>query len=370
MNPMIAVALLVALSSGPVGCGGGGGDSGAPPPEIPSASLQLQPVLSGLNFPVSLQEAPDGRLFFSERLTGNIRVINAPWQLAGQPFCQVPISANGEQGLLGLALDPGFAQNHFVYVYYTAPGGTANRVVRYTDLGGVCAQETVILDNLPAGTFHNGGIIQFGPDGKLYVVIGDAENSANAQDPTSLAGKLLRVNADAGGSAPSDNPFVSSANANARKVYSLGHRNSFGFTFHPTTGDLWEAENGPTDNDEINRIVAGGNYGWPTVRGIAGNLNFIDPILTFTPPVAPTGIVAIPSNTAVYPVGFRDNLLVADFNDGKIRRIVLSGAGLDRLGSADVAYQGGNGGLLSLMRASDGFVYVTNQSAIFRVVPL
>src|SRR6185295_2594499 len=115
---------------------------------------------------------------------------------------------------------------------------------------------------------HNGGMIKFGPDGKLYVVIGDNGTGANSQDPTSLAGKSLRVN-PGDGSAPADNLFFSNANPNAKLVYALGIRNSFGLTFHPHTGHLWETENGPEDNDEINRIVAGGNYGWPTVKGIA-----------------------------------------------------------------------------------------------------
>ena len=112
-------------------------------------------------------------------------------------------------------------------------------MVRYTESSGSCTQETIILDNLPASTNHNGGIIQFGPDGKLYVIIGDAENTANSQNVTSLAGKVLRVNPD--GSAPSDNPFISNANANAKKVYSLGHRNSYGLRSIrtlPTSGKL------------------------------------------------------------------------------------------------------------------------------------
>ena len=243
-----------------------------------------------------------------------------------------------------------------------------NRVARYTDSSGQCAQETVILDNLPVNSFHNGGIIQFGPDGKLYVVIGDAGNTANSQTLTSLAGKILRINPN-DGSAPADNPFFSNANTNAKIVFSLGHRNSYGFTFHGHTGHLWETENGPSDNDEINRIIAGGNYGWPTVGGIAGNPNFRDPILAYTPTIAPTGIIAVPENSSVYPVAYRNNLLFADFNTGKIRRVILSGPDLTLLGSSSIAYNGGQGGLLSLMLGSDGFVYVSNTSAIFKVVP-
>jgi glucose/arabinose dehydrogenase len=333
----------------------------------PTGDLQLQSVLTGLNFPVGLSPAPDGRVFFNERLTGRIRIINQQWQLVSSPFCQLSVATNGEQGLLGLTLDPNFAQNHYVYAYYTVAGATMNRVVRYTESSGACSQETVILDNLPVSGNHNGGIIQFGPDGKLYVIIGDVENTANSQNVTSLAGKVLRVNPD--GSPPSDNPFFSNANVNAKKVFSLGHRNSYGFTFHGHTGHLWETENGPSDNDEINRVVAGGNYGWPTVRGIAGNPNFRDPILAYVSVIAPTGIITIPENSTVYPSAYRNNLLFTAWNDGRIRRVILSGPDLTLLGSSATAYNGGQGGLLSLMLGADGYVYVTNASGIFRVVP-
>jgi glucose/arabinose dehydrogenase len=327
----------------------------------PTVDLQLQPVISSLNFPVGMALAPDGRVFFNERLTGAIRIINPQWQLVNTAFCQLTVATSGEQGLLGLTLDPNFAQNHFVYVYYTAPGATKNRVVRYMESSGLCTNETPILDDLPVSANHNGGIIQFGPDGKLYVIIGDVQNTANSQSLTSLAGKILRVN-PADGSAPADNPFISNSNPNAKKVFSLGHRNSYGFTFHGHTGHLW-------DNDEINRAVAGGNYGWPTVGGIANNPNFLNPILAYTPTIAPTGIIAIPANSTVYPTAYRNNLLFVDFNGGKIRRVVLSGADLTQLGSSSIAYNGGNGNLLSLMLGADGFVYVSNTNAIFKVVP-
>lgn len=333
----------------------------------PTGGLQLQSVLSGLNFPVGIALATDGRVFFNERLTGAIRIINPQWQLVPTPFCQLSIATSGEQGLLGLTLDPDFVNNRYVYVYHTASSPLRNRVVRYTDSSSSCTQETIILDNLPASTNHNGGIIQFGPDGKLYVIIGDAGNTANAQNVTSLAGKVLRVNPD--GSAPSDNPFFSNANTNAKKVFSLGHRNSYGFTFHGHTGHLWETENGPSDNDEINRVVSGGNYGWPTVRGIAGNANFRDPILAYVSVIAPTGIIAIPENSTVYPTAYRNNLFFTVWNDGRIRRVILSGPDLTLLGSSGTAYNGGQGGLLSLMLGADGFVYVSNASGIFRVVP-
>lgn len=331
----------------------------------PSGGLQLQSVLGVLQFPVGLVQAPDGRIFYSELLTGAIRIINPGWQLASSPCVSLSVSATGEQGLLGLTLDPNFSSNHYLYVYYTVPGETMNRVVRYTESGGVCTNQTAILDNLPVNGTHNGGIIQFGPDGKLYVVIGDAEVPSNAQSLDTLAGKILRVNAD--GSAPSDNPFYSNPNTNAKKIYSLGHRNSYGFTFHPSTGDLWESENGPTDNDEVNRILSGRNYGWPIVMGIQGNPLYVDPIIAFNPVTAPTGIIAVPAGSAAYPSAYHNNLLVANFVHGSIHHLVLNSS-LTQLASSSVAYGGGVGGLLSFMRGSDGYIYVSATDGIYRVI--
>jgi glucose/arabinose dehydrogenase len=333
----------------------------------PPGSLQLQPVVGSLQFPSSLSLAPDGRVFFSEIFTGTIRIINPQWQLVNQPFCRIAISTIGNQGVLGLALDPNFAANHYVYVFYTAPTAPpVNRVVRYTESSGSCTQETTLLDGIPAAFDHNSGIIKFGPDGKLYVSTGDGDNSGTSQRLTSLNGKILRLNPD--GSTPADNPFISNADPNAKKVFSFGHRNSFGFSFHGHTDHLWQTENGPGDNDEINRIVAGGNYGWPTAKGIARNPNFRDPILAYTPTIAPTGIISIPENSTVYPVDYRNNLLFSDFNGGKIRRVVLTGADLGQLASSSIVYNGGYGYLLSLMVGADGFVYVSNVNNIFKVV--
>jgi glucose/arabinose dehydrogenase len=228
----------------------------------------------------------------------------------------------------------------------------------------------VIVDSLPAGTDHNGGIIQFGQDGMLYIFVGENEVPLDAQDPNSLRGKILRVN-PTDGSAPSDNPFFSNANANPM-VYSLGHRNSFGFTFHPHTNDLWETENGENDNDQINRIIAGGNYGWPLCSGSCGNPLWIDPIITYTPVIAPTGIVAIREDS-VYPVQYHNNLLFADYLGGKLHRIVLGGPMLTDSERQSIACDPGIGGMFGVMHGlnlpgQDGYIYVSNANGIFRVV--
>jgi len=144
---------------------------------------------------------------------------------------------------------------------------------------------TIILDDLPVGPAccHNGGRLAFGPDGKLYVSLGDAQSSELAQEVGRLNGKILRVNPD--GSIPADNPFPASP------VFALGIRNPFGLAFDPVTGLLLITENGPSGHDEINVIRAGGNYGWPVVTGFAGDSRFVDPIFeTGSVSFAPTGI--------------------------------------------------------------------------------
>ena len=342
--------------------------------------FSLQEVASGLNFPTAMATAPapDGRIFVTELVTGNIRVVTPtatllPWQLQTTPFAHLPVVTGNEKGLLGIAVDPNFSSNHFVYAFYTA-AGPVNRVVRFTATtsGGntVAANATpvTIFDNIPAADNHNGGTINFGPDGMLYIFVGENDIPAEAQSLSTLRGKILRINPN--GSIPSDNPFSNSA------IYSYGHRNGFGFTFHSHTNDLWESENGDQVCDQINRIVRGGNYGWPD-SPCGGNPLYIDPIITFTK-IAPTGIVAFREDS-VYPAQYHNNLLFADFNFGQLHRIVLTGAGLTDLSSHTIACNCGKGGLLAVMHGlnvpgQDGYIYVTNGSyastnhRIFRVV--
>lgn len=335
----------------------------------PSAGeLQLEPVLTGLNFPIGLAQAPDGRVFYGERLTGAVRVARpgSPWGLDAVPFCSVSTQAGDESGLLGLAVDPSFSSNGAIYVYYTTAGGV-NRISRLTNVAGVC-NEIPVLPNIPHGTFHNGGIIQFGPDSKLYAVVGDTGNDFTAVDLDSLAGKIIRMNSN--GSAPLDNPFYN-GNGTARDlVWSYGHRNSYGFTFHPQTGDLWESENGPDRNDEVNRVVAGRKYGWPFVTGFEtnGDPSNTNPVIEYRDVIAPTGIVVVPSNSTVYPEVYRNNLLMAVYNDGTIRLVIPNPNDSNLPGTTSVAYPGGLGGLLSLMVGQDGYVYATSVDGIFRAV--
>jgi len=255
-----------------------------PSPRVGAAVVEnVQLVAAGLRAPWAVDLAPDGRLFVTER-AGRVRVVQLGpgGGLRAEAWATVPASTSvdGEKGLLGIALDPDFASNGFVYLYYSyaAPGGaTRNKLVRMRDANDRGVEETILFDGVPGNANHDGGRVKFGPDGKLYVTTGDAENGTNAQNPNILAGKILRLNKD--GSIPADNPVAGSP------MWSLGHRNVQGIAWHPDTGALYETEHGPSNpfpdccNDEVNLIVPGGNYGWPIVRGAPGDPRFRDPLI-------------------------------------------------------------------------------------------
>lgn len=250
----------------------------AEPTTAPSGPVAytVETFVSGLVIPWEMRFLPDGRIFVTER-PGRVRVVENG-QLRPEPVATIPdVAHEGEGGLLGLALDPDFAANHWVYLYYTYPagGGLANKVVRYTETNNTLVDPVVILDGIPAASIHDGGRIAFGPDGKLYVTTGDAAVPELAQDLGSLAGKILRINPD--GSIPPDNPFPGSP------VYSYGHRNPEGLAWQPGTDALYSTEHGPSGHDEVNLIQPGANYGWPAMRGTEGPSN------GYTPPVIESG---------------------------------------------------------------------------------
>src|SRR5436190_22494254 len=181
------------------------------------------------------------------------------------PFLSLTVDSFSERGLLGIAFDPNFATNHFVYVYYTVPGDPAhNRVSRFTANGDVAlaGSEFVLvdLDNLSGAGNHNGGAIHFGPDDKLYVAVGENANAANSQTLNNRLGKVLRINSD--GSIPSDNPFFNNATGLNRVIWALGLRNPFTFAFQPNTTRMFINDVGQSLQEEIDDGIAGSNYGW------------------------------------------------------------------------------------------------------------
>jgi glucose/arabinose dehydrogenase len=249
-------------------------------------------VADHLQIPWALAFAPDGRIFFTER-PGRVRVINADGTLQDDavitlhmPAAVPDFAAVGEGGLLGLEIDPGFAANGYLYIYYTHgttfPANLHNAIGRLVENGaGSAIFNAVLVENIPAGSIHDGGRIKIGPDGLLYATVGDS-TCMQAQNINSYGGKILRLNLD--GSVPDGNPF-------GNLVYSYGHRNPEGLAWD-STGQLYNSEHGPTGDcgaprswyDEVNIIYAGENYGWPLCYGACGDSRWIDPLWYSTPP--------------------------------------------------------------------------------------
>src|SRR5256712_2682283 len=288
------------------------------PSIIPQTNITspVNALLTGLNFPVSLRFAPDGRIFYTEKDTGNIRIIQQNGTLLPTPFATIsPVFTDGEAGLLGIALDPAFSSNNYVYVYYTyrdSGSFTHGHIVRYTANGNTGSSLKDLFDvtsSAPNTVYHNGGYIKFGPDGKLYATVGEFHQDQQAQNQGSMTGKMLRMNPD--GSVPSDNPTAGSLD------YALGIRNSFGFDFDPSNNRLIATMPGLNSDDKILIIIRNGNYGWPTCVGICNDSRFIDPIVDFNPIVTPTGIAAVAPNSYIF----------GEYNTGNLVQLQLNATG-------------------------------------------
>ena len=331
----------------------------------------MQVVATNLEVPWGLAFAPDGRLFVTER-PGRVRIVENGRLLSTPALTLDDVYAVGEAGALGLTLHPQFATNRFVYLVYTARlpgGGNENRVVRYREVGNALGERMVILDRMRAADIHNGARVRFGPDGKLYVSMGDAATAAIAQDAASLNGKILRLNDD--GSLPADNPLPS-------PVYSLGHRNPQGIDWHPVSRDLWEVEHGQTGNDELNRIDPGRNYGWPVIEADQTRAGMETPVLFFSPAIAPSGL-SFYSGAAI--PAFRNNLFFATLRGTHLHRVRLDPNDPRRVTGSERLFEGRYGRIRDVVTGPDGALYfstsnrdsrgpVTNDDdRILRIVP-
>ena len=312
--------------------------------------------------------APDGRLFVCQQ-GGQLRVIKNG-VLLSTPFVSLTVDSSGERGLLGIAFDPNFATNHYLYVYYTvATSPIHNRVSRLTAAGNTAApgSEIVILnlDNLSSATNHNGGAIHFGPDGKLYIGVGENANGANAQSLSNLLGKMLRINAD--GTIPPDNPFYNTATGNNRAIWALGLRNPFTFAFQPGTTRLFINDVGESTYEEINDGIAGSNYGWPITEGPTSNSAFRGPIYFYghgTNNVTGCAIVgAAFYNPPVpqFPSSYSGKYFFADLCNGWIRVFdpsagTATGFATGIVNPVDL-HVGSDGALYYLARGSGGQVF-------------
>ncbi|MEZ5964812.1 MAG: PQQ-dependent sugar dehydrogenase [Planctomycetota bacterium] len=274
----------------------------------------LEPVVTGLQEACGMAFAPDGRLFVVERRTGNVVVV-ADGAARG-PWATIPVWEDvGARGAIGIAVDPGFLHNGFVYVSHTTLAAE-NAIVRLADVGGQGTQPFLLPPRAPVSFAHNIGPMVFGADGKLYVLNGDAADLNTPQDLQSLSGKVWRVETPAG-TVPSDNPFPGSY------VFSYGHRNAFGIAVHPTRPDLYQTENGVLLDDEYNRLLPGRNYGWPMHDGreLTPDPNTEDPIHFFTPQTAPTGCAF--ASGVLYPPRFQDGWFVGDWVHGDLTFVDL-----------------------------------------------
>ena len=220
----------------------------------------IEVIAENFIVPWAIDESCEGKLYITER-NGVIRIIENG-VVRPQPLItfQAPFVSVGEGGLMGIALDPNFQQNRYIYVMHSFMEGNQiyNRVVRLVEQDNRADIDRILLDRIPGGRIHNGGRIKIGPDQRLYITTGDAGDPMLAQDITSTAGKILRIELD--GRIPEDNPFINSP------VYSFGHRNPQGLAWN-ANNILYASEHGPIGHDEINMIQPGVNYGWPLVRG-------------------------------------------------------------------------------------------------------
>lgn len=349
-----------------------------PGPAPGDPTMELRIVRGGLSWPVAIAFAPDTRVFYAERLSGRIHILGNATSPENTLFYTIPeVAASGgdERGLLGLAIDPDFADQPYVYAYYTraddANGSVYNRIVRIRANGSLGEAMEVLKDRIAAASFHNGGVIAFGPDGKLYAVVGDAGARGSAQDVSTPNGKILRLNPN--GSVPADNPFVNEAGSDGH-VFTYGHRNMFGIAFQPESGRAYATENGPNCNDEVNRLESGRNFGWgPTESCSASptpqntNRDGPDPVLPITwynPVIAPTNAAFY---TAAVPASARGHLVFGGFNDRALHELTLAPDGASVLNESILATA--EAGILDVEVGLDGFLWITTSSGIYRLVP-
>ena len=326
---------------------------------LPSG-YEVETVVAGLDKPVGLAFLPDGRVLVGEQHAGRIRVIQND-RLREEPFAVIENVMTGtlELGLLGIAVDPEFDSNHWVYAFYVEKDDAGNPgrsvLLRLTERDGVAVERTELAEfPRPAAGKHVGGALKFGPDGKLYLTIGDTDRADQAADPRFPVGKILRLNRD--GSAPADNPLIDRPDADPR-VFAYGFRNSFSLAFHPElTGRLISADNSESHFDEINIVEPGRFYGWPFIQGftvrVAGQAKDpAAPVWVYYGGVAPTGMEVYTGDKLAE---FQGDLFFCQFRGSALHRMRFSDDFRHVESDSVVVAPGCNS---SVAQGPDGFLY-------------
>ena len=329
-------------------------DTGVPEPESTSAEagpvrVETSVVATGLEAPWGLAFLPSGEALVTERDTARLLSVDASGDV--EELQTLPAGGGGEGGLLGLALSPDYERDGLIYAYYTTDED--NRVVRFR-LG---EDPQPVLTGIPVESYHNGGRIAFGPDGLLYVATGDGGEPSNSQDLSSLGGKILRITPN--GEVPGDNPSPDNP------VYSYGHRNVQGLAWD-ADGQLYASEFGQNTYDEVNRIEAGGNYGWPVVEGEGGDSRYIDPISTFaTSEASPSG-AEILKNGAIPQ--WEGDFFMAGLRGQRLWRLDLDEQG--NVLTREELLRGEAGRLRHVAQAPDGSLWVLTSNRDGRGNPI
>jgi glucose/arabinose dehydrogenase len=317
-------------------------------------------VAGGFDTIWQLLWGPDGTLWVSER-PGFISRVD-PRSGSIEKVGELAVAQIGEGGLMGLALHPDFPAQPYIYAVHTyqGPAGLRNQLVRLRYGSGLVQPYDTLVADIPGASIHNGARVVVGPDRLLYVTTGDAANTALPQSRTSLAGKILRLTLE-GQPAPG-NPFGDA-------IYSLGHRNPQGLAFGPT-GVLYSSEHGPADNDEINIVLPGRNYGWPNVRGWCdgdaggGEITFcqanavVEPLVAWTPTIAPAGLAYYGASIVPQWTG---SLLLATLKGSALVRLALSTDGRAVV-AQETLFQGRFGRLRDVLTAPDGSIYLATSN--------
>jgi len=302
-----------------------------------SSGARVSTVATGLEIPWEIAFLPDGSALVTER-PGRVRLLTRDRRLRREPLARIAVSAEGEGGLLGVAVDPRFGRdNEFVYFYFTTASGM--KVDRYRLQGTRLRRQATVLDGIEAGAIHDSGRIHFGPDDRLYVSTGDAGQPDLAQDAQSLNGKFLRLSARA-----------YRGNGGTPEILSRGHRNAQGFDWQPRTDRLFSTEHGPDGNDEVNLIARGGNYGWPRAQG-REHAGFRAPLLVYGTSIAPSGatFVTRPGSS------WTGDYLFAALRGEQLRRVRFDGRRATR---NSALYVGRYGRLRTVVEAPDGSLFV------------